>query len=289
MHAVIVFVSDASIDARSAELRTFLRARRRRLAPTEVGLPSIPGRRALGLRRDDVAELAGVSVSWYAQFELGRTASVSPRTVFAVARALQLDEHETSYLFALTRTPVPPAEPIPALTVAPEVRAIVDRYDGGAAVVFGRRFDILVGNRIAVWLGFLGEGGELERNIVWRVFTHAPLRERFLDWERLARRAAGYLRDGYGRNVGDPAYEELIATLHRASEDFTRFWEMHRIAPLVSNTLRIRVPDGEPMLMTTTAAAVIGVPGQILSFMSPVDAADLPRLHAQVDADRSSP
>ncbi|HTJ25664.1 MAG TPA: helix-turn-helix transcriptional regulator [Candidatus Limnocylindria bacterium] len=279
-------MSDASIEARNTELRTFLRARRRRLAPTDVGLPAVPRRRAHGLRRDDVAELAGVSVSWYAQFELGRTAGVSPRTVSAVARALRLDEHETAYLFALTRTPVPPAETIPAQTVAPEVRAVVDRYEGGGAVVFGRRYDILVANRIAVWLGFVGEDEGLERNIVWRVFTHAPLRERFLDWELLARRAVAYFRDGYGRHVGDPAYEELIATLHRTSSDFTRVWERHRVKPLiVTNTLRIRVPGGEPMQMATVAASVIGAPGQILSFMSPSNPADLPRLHALVARD----
>jgi len=281
-------VADASIEARSTELRGFLRARRRRLAPAEVGLPSIPGRRSHGLRRDDVAELAGVSVSWYAQFELGRCPGCSPRTVSAVAQALRLDEHETAYLFALTRTPVPPTEISPAQTVAPEVRAIVERYDGGAAIVLGRRYDALVANRIAMWLGFAGEGEGLERNIAWRVFTHAPLRERFVDWDRLARRAAGYLRHGYGRHVGDPAYEELITTLHRTSEEFTRYWELHRVAPLVSNTLRIRVPGGEPMEMTTAAAAVIGVPGQILSFMSPSNAADLPRLHALIAGESAS-
>jgi transcriptional regulator with XRE-family HTH domain len=281
-----VYVSDASIAVRSTELRAFLRAQRQRLVPTEVGLPSAPGRRARGLRRDDVAELAGVSVSWYAQFELGRTIGASPRTVSAIARALRLDEHETAYLFALTRTPVPSAETIPADTVTPELRAVVERFEGGAAIVFGRRYDVLAANPIAAWLGFVGDEDGLERNIVWRVFTHAPLRERFLDWQRLARRAAGYLRDGYGRHVGDQAYEELIAALHRTSPEFTQFWEQHRVAPLVRNTVRIRVPQGEPLEMATAAAAVIGVPGQILSFMTPAAETDLVRLRALVAAER---
>jgi transcriptional regulator with XRE-family HTH domain len=270
-------VVDPSNAARSNELRAFLRERRRRLAPDDVGLPCAPGRRAAGLRRDDVAELAGVSVSWYAQFELGRSTGASARTVSAVARALRLDEHETAYLFALARTPVPPTDIPSVQTITNELRTVVEGFDGGSAVVFGRRYDVLLANRIAKWVGLAGEDG-LERNFVWRIFTHAPLRERFVDWEPLARNAAGYLRDDYGRNLGDPAYEELIATLHRTSADFTRYWDEYRVAPLIRNTYRIRIDEGEPVTMYSSASAVLGVRRQVLSFLVPVAAADLARL-----------
>jgi transcriptional regulator with XRE-family HTH domain len=274
-------VVDPSNAARGNELRAFLRARRQRLAPDDVGLPSAPGRRAAGLRRDDVAELAGVSVSWYAQFELGRSTGVSPRTVSAVARALRLDEHETAYLFALTRTPVPPVDVPSVQTVTNELRTVVEGFDGGSAVVFGRRYDVLLANRIATWFGIAGDDG-LERNFVWRIFTHAPLRERFVDWEPVARNAAGYLRDDYGRNLGDPAYEELIAALHRTSAEFTQYWDDYRVAPLIRNTYRIRIDDGEPITMASTASAVLGVRRQVLSFLVPARAADLARLRALI-------
>jgi transcriptional regulator with XRE-family HTH domain len=280
--SIIASVVDPSNTARSNELRAFLRARRQRLAPHDVGLPSAPGRRAAGLRRDDVAELAGVSVSWYAQFELGRSTGASPRTVSAIARALRLDEHETDFLFALTRTPVPPADMPLVQTVTPELRGVVEGFDGGAAAVFGRRYDVLVANRAARWLGIAGGGDGFERNFVWRIFTHAPLRKRFVDWEPLARNAAAYLRDGYGRNVGDPAYGDLIAALHRTSGEFTRYWDHYRVAPLVRNAYRIRVDGGEPIVMASTASAVIGVRRQILSFLVPCKASDLPRLRAIV-------
>lgn len=223
-----------------------------------------------------------MSVSWYAQFEQGRTPGVSPRTVDAIARALRLNEHETDYLIALTRTPVPPTDLSSIQTVSHELRTVVERFEGGAALVFGRRYDILVANRIARWIGIAGSGEGLERNLVWRIFTHAPLRERFADWEPLARNAAAYLRDGYGRYVGDPAYEELIAALHRTSTEFNRYWEQYRVAPLVGNTYRLRVDGGAPIVVATTSSTVIGARRQILSFLVPTGAADLMRLRALI-------
>ena len=228
-----------------------------------------------------------MSVSWYAQFELGRSAGISPRTVSAVARALRLDEHETAYLFALTRTPVPPADVPPVQTVTNELRTVIEGFEGGSAAVFGRRYDVLVANRIAMRLGFVGEEG-VERNFVWRVFTHASLRERFVDWEPVARNAAGYLRDDYGRNVGDPAYEELIAALHDRSPEFTRYWDDYRVAPLIRNTFRIRVDDGEPIPMASTTSTVNGVRRQVLSFLVPCHASDLARLRALLPRDDGS-
>jgi len=223
-----------------------------------------------------------VSVSWYAQFELGRTSGVSPRTVNAIARALRLDEHETDYLFALTRTPDQPANLPSTQTVSHELRAVVERFEGGAASVFGRRYDILVANRIARWIGIAGSGEGLERNLVWRIFTHAPLRERFVDWEPLARNATAYLRDGYGRNVGDPAYEELIDALHRSSTEFNRYWDQYRVAPLVGNTYRLRIDGGAPLVVSSTASTVIGARRQVLSFLVPCSAADMMRLRSLV-------
>lgn len=223
-----------------------------------------------------------MSVSWYAQFELGRSTGVSPRTVSAIARALRLDEHETDFLFALTRTPVPPADVPGVQTVAPELRGVVEGFDGGSASVFGRCYNVLVANHVAKWLGITGCGDGFERNLIWRIFTHAPLRARFVDWEPLARNAAAYLRDGYGRNVGDPLYEDLIAALHRTSGEFTRYWDDYRVAPLSGKIYRVRVDGGEPIVMASTASAVIGVRRQILSFLVPRNRSDLSRLRAEI-------
>jgi transcriptional regulator with XRE-family HTH domain len=266
-----------SVDRRD-ELRAFLRSRRKQIHPSDVGLPERLGRREHGLRREDVAELAGLSLSWYARLELGLVEAIMPQTLAAVARALRLDSNETAYLFGLTRTPVPQATTIESCEVSPQLRALVKRFDAGSAVVYGPCFDVLLANPIAEWLGFRRAGEGLASNVPWQPFTQTIFRERFVEWEEMAGRTAAMLREAYGRHVGDPAFEKLIESLHTESDQFAAYWERQVVNPLSHWIVHVRVVDGEPIALGSTSTAVIGVPGQLLSFMVPLNEENVQRL-----------
>lgn len=266
---------------RKEELRAFLRSRRKRITPMEVGLPQTIGRRALGLRREDVAELAGMSVGWYARLELGQLDGIAPQTLAAVARALKLDQHETGYLFALSRTPMPPS--IDDHTeVAKPFRILVERFTAGSAMIIGARCDVLASNAIAEDVGFSSTGRGLERNLAWQIFTKPLFRECVLEWDAMARATAAYLRESYAHHVDDPAFEELIDALRSESAVFARYWDERVVSPPSAYTMVLRVADGGIVEVARTTTALIDAPGQYLSFLIPLDPNDLPRLRASV-------
>jgi transcriptional regulator with XRE-family HTH domain len=267
---------------RDEELRAFLRSRRKRITPTEVGLPQQIGRRLPGLRREDVAELAGMSVGWYARLELGLLDGIAPQTLAAVARALKLDHHETTYLFALTRTPMPPSDDDDDdKEVAKHFRILVERFTAGSAMIISARCDVLASNAIAQNVGFSSAGKGLERNFAWQIFTNPLFRERVVEWDEMARATAGYLRESYAHHVDDPAFEELIEALRSESETFARYWDERVVSPPSAQTMNLRVADGGTVEVARTTTALIDAPGQYLAFLIPVDANDLSRLRAQ--------
>lgn len=263
---------------RNAELRAFLRSRRHDITPTEVGLPQTAGRRLRGLRREDVAELAGMSVGWYARLELGQLDAIAPQTLAAVAKALKLDHHETTYLFALSQTPMPPSDDDDDTEVAKNFRALVEGFTSGSAMIVGARYDVLASNAIAQNVGFSSVGKGLERNLAWQIFTKPLFRKRVVEWDEMARVTASSLRESYAHHVGDPAYEELIDALRSESAEFARYWDERIVSPPSAFTMRLRVADGGIVEVGRTTTAMIDAPGQYLTFLIPLDPNDLPRL-----------
>jgi transcriptional regulator with XRE-family HTH domain len=264
---------------RNEELRVFLRSRRKRITPREVGLPQQIGRRLPGLRREDVAELAGMSVGWYARLELGQLDGIAPQTLAAVARALKLDHHETTYLFALTRTPMPPSDDDDHTEVAKNFRILVEGFTAGTAMIISARCDVLVSNAIAQDVGFSSVRKGLERNFAWQIFTNPLFRERVVEWDEMARATAGYLRESYAHHVDDPAFDELIDALRSESEAFASYWDERVVSPPGAlSMMRLRVDDGGVVEVARTTTALIDAPGQYLTFLVPLDANDLPRL-----------
>ena len=231
----------------------------------------------MGLRREDVAELAGMSVGWYARLELGQLDGIAPQTLAAVARALKLDQHETTYLFALSRTPKPQLDDDDT-EVAMAFRILVERFTSGSAMIVGARCDVLASNVIAQEAGFTPTGTGLERNLAWQIFTNPLFRERVVEWDEVARMTAAYLRENYAHHVDEPAFEELIDALRSESAVFARHWDERVVSPRSSLTLHLRVKDGGIVEVARTTTALIDAPGQILSFLIPVDPNDLPRL-----------
>lgn len=259
-----VHISDRS------ELRSFLRARRQAIRPEAVGLPVKLQRRARGLTRDEVAELAGVSTGWYAQFELGRPINISPKRLEAIAAALRLDRYETLYLFRLVGMPLPEQISAEPTSIPRELRTIVDGVIYFPAQILSRRFDVLYMNRAgkALFNHSTSENHD-QYNIVWRLFMDPYRRVMYERWEDFARAVTAALRLSYGASIGDPWFEELIARLRTGSDDFARFWDEYRVAPAIGQRASIKLESG----VANIVWSVVPVPHAqlFLAFSVPAD------------------
>ncbi|MGA5552684.1 helix-turn-helix domain-containing protein [Streptomyces pseudogriseolus] len=228
------------------ELRDFLRARRARLSPEDTGLPPGAGvRRVPGLRREEVARLAGVSVDYYVRLERGRNLNVSDSVLDAVARALRLDSTESAHLRALAR-PRPSrrrATPEPPQRVRPSLRLMLDRLDDVPVMILGRRTDVLAANRLArVLFTDFDALPARERNMARYLFLAPGARTRLPDWERSARDTVAALHLYTGRHRDDPALPALIGDLSLHSDEFRRWWAHHEVATCTHGTARFHHP-----------------------------------------------
>jgi transcriptional regulator with XRE-family HTH domain len=232
---------------RRAELGAFLRSRRARLRPEDLGLPAYGGRRRVpGLRREELAQLAGVSVDHYVRLEQGRTLHFSEAVLDAVARALRLDAVERAHLYRLAR-PWPDgtereseAEPQP---VRPGLRRLLETARDVPAYVIGRNADILAWNPLAAAL--LTDFGALpprERNLVRLVFLDEGMRRLYADWRAKASDVAAFLRLDAGRHPGDPRTAALVAELSAASPEFREIWAEHWLKDKTHGRYRYRHP-----------------------------------------------
>jgi transcriptional regulator with XRE-family HTH domain len=227
---------------RRRELAAFLRSRRERIAPQRVGLPGGGRRRTPGLRREEVANLAGVGVTWYTWLEQGRDIRVSEQVLDAIARTLQLDGDERAHLFALAgageREVAPDREPVPRA-----LQLVLDQLDPMPAVVLNRRTDILAFN--AGYDSLLGVGPSLadipveERNCLWLSFTLPEWRAAMVEWEDTVARMVAQLRASMAEHVGEPAWKSFVHRLSDASPEFTAMWERHEVRGVENRTKAI--------------------------------------------------
>jgi transcriptional regulator with XRE-family HTH domain len=259
--------------AANDELREFLRSRRARLTPDQIGIDAVPGhRRVPGLRREEVAHAAGVSVDYYVRLEQGRSASVSADVLEAVARALQLDDTERAHLFDLARPALNRSRgPRPVRgeqRVRAGVRLLLDSLRTPAFVV-GRRMDVLASNAMARALLCDFDGLEPnERNHARWVFLNPLSRERYLDWATVARENVAALRLDAGRFPDDPALNELIGELTVKSPEFSRWWAEHDVLQRTHGTKRYRHPIAGEIEIAYEALALPGDPDQTLYIYS---------------------
>jgi transcriptional regulator with XRE-family HTH domain len=230
----------------NAELRTFLRTRRARLAPEQVGLVARPGiRRVPGLRREEVARLAGMSTDYYIRLERGRDLNVSESVLRAVARALRLDETERTHLFTLARLrrsrSGPP--PIPAQQVRSGLLQTLNALTGVPAVVIGRRCDVLATNPLARALFTDFDAlPRPERNLVRFLFLDPAARDLYADWPEAARGGVAGLHLYAGRNPDDAELAELVGELAGRDADFRRWWADNDVQRHSHGTFRLRHP-----------------------------------------------
>ncbi|MFE3683068.1 helix-turn-helix transcriptional regulator [Streptomyces sp. NPDC059095] len=233
----------------SQQLSEFLRARRARVRPSDVGLPELPGRRRVsGLRREELSQLAGVSVSYYTRLEQGQSVNASDGVLNALATALRLDEHERAHLRELASRPRRPLRQPAAESVDRLTRDLLRSVGDTPALVLGRRSDVLAWNPLAHALlaGHLSpaapEHPEDRPNLSRMLFLDPHTRGLYVDWERKARAVVGSLRQVAGRHPDDALLASLIGELSMVSTDFAELWGDHRVRPCEADSYRLRHP-----------------------------------------------
>ncbi|MFI1453976.1 helix-turn-helix domain-containing protein [Streptomyces roseus] len=213
------------------DIRDFLRTRRARLTPEQAGLaPHLGARRVPGLRREEVAQLAGVSVDYYVRLERGRTTSVSAAVLNAVAHALQLNSTERNHLFALAN----PAGQHPGETSAQRARPgllrVLENITDVPALLLGHRLDVLAVNHLARALYRDFEGLPAgERNMARYMFLAPEARDLYVDWPETARENVGMLRLYASHHPRDPRLAQLAGELSAGDRDFGRWWSEHDV------------------------------------------------------------
>jgi hypothetical protein len=236
--------STLSGTAWNAGLSDFLRSRRARVTPQEVGLGTKAGRRVPGLRREEVALLAGVSADYYTRLERGRPIKASDSVLDAVARALRLDDAERAHLFALS-TPHPEARRglMSPQRVRSSLYQLLDSNQDTPALILGRRLDVLATNKLAraVYTDFEAVPRP-ERNFVRYFFLNESARDLYVDWGSKARGIVASLRLYAGRHPHDPLLADLIHDLSVRDEDFRRWWADHDVVQCTHDTVHYRHP-----------------------------------------------
>ena len=248
-------------EIRRQELGNFLRNRRGRIAPAEVGLPATNRRRTPGLRREEVAQLAGVSATWYTWLEQKRPIGVSSSVLENLARVLRLDPAERMQLFQLAlRQPVLDNSSRPE-TVSPLLRRLLDQTDAVPAFVLGRRWDVLAWNRAARAFFFdFEQVPAKERNTLWLFFTNPVLRTLIVDWRSRAQDTLARFRADYGRHAGDAHFVQLVERLKSVSPEFAEWWPRHDILPRSEGRYAYDHPLAGRMVVEHTTFSVVDNP-----------------------------
>ncbi|GGX25647.1 helix-turn-helix transcriptional regulator [Streptomyces lomondensis] len=251
------------------ELGDFLRSRRARIRPEERGLPSYGRRRVPGLRREEVAQLAGVSVDYYVRLEQGRGPSVSDAVLDAIARVLRLDGAEREYLRAVARPRRRGEDGPAAARVRPGVQLLLDGMDRNPAYVLDHRMDVLAWNALADALLGLDGSGPGDRSLPRRLFLDPAARDLYPDWAAVAAQTVAHLRLKAGHHPGDPAMGELVAELSRASAEFRRLWADHLVKPCDHGVKHLRHPVAGLLTLPYETLTVPGAPDRTIVAYTP--------------------
>lgn len=262
----------------SGQLGEFLRARRERLRPEDVGLVSGLGRRRVtGLRREEVALLAGVSVSYYTRLEQGQSANASDEVLDALAAALCLDEHEHAHLRELASHRPRALHPPPDERIDSRTRDLLRSLDAVPALILGRRTDVLAWNPLghALLAGHLDPAspdrpGE-RPNLARMLFLDPHTRDLYVDGERKARVVVENLRIVAGRNPEDASLASLVGELAMRSTEFASLWGEHQVKPCEAAAFRIRHPLVGELTMTQQLLALAWQPEQSLVLVTVED------------------
>ena len=255
-----------------AEVRQFLMSRRAKVTPQEAGLPAGSNRRVAGLRRTEVAVLAGVSVEYYAKIERGTIAGASSSVLDAIARALQLDDTERTHLFDLARAadgiPLssrPRRRPTKQAASRPTLQWTLEAITGGIAFVRNPRQDLLATNALgrAFYSPVIGDGG-LVPNLARFQFLDPASREFYPDWDLFAQMCVSIMRTEAGRDPHDRALQDLVGELSTRSDTFRALWGAHDVRTHGAGTKRFHHPVVGELVLAYEELAVTAEPGLVL-------------------------
>ncbi len=250
--------------SRRQELAAFLRVRRNALLPQHVGLAEEARRHVPGLRREEVAELAGISTTWYTWLEQARDINVSQDVIERVGRALQMQPYEVGFMQRLVAD-----TPSLEYTLEPHVpsvlRELVETHQAAPAYIATPRLDLLVWNEfMGDVFNYAANEEPLTRNIVYRLFFDRSRRKLYADWEDAARRCVAAFRNFYSEYCGDSHFEELLR-LMRADADFERMWQMYEVSEPGLPPFMIRHDTIGLCELTTVQASLNTAPGCYLA------------------------
>ncbi|MEU8781124.1 helix-turn-helix transcriptional regulator [Streptomyces sp. NPDC048637] len=260
-------LSAAARQRRSAEIRAFLRSRRARLTPADVGMAAGSGRRTPGLRREEVAVLAGVGVSWYTWLEQGRDINVSAEVLDAVSRVLWLDAAEREHLYLLAGLNPPRATPADRAVPA-GIRRVIDGWLPRPAYVIDRHWKLVTVNRAAqLVFGY----GELDHSCLVSFFTSAHFRSVLCGWEDAARQIVGQFRADAARYPDDPEFGRLAEDMCAASPAFATVWAEHPVGAATEGIKSLVHPAGGELTFHYTMLPVSDLPGARLLLYTPTE------------------
>jgi transcriptional regulator with XRE-family HTH domain len=275
-------------EIRRQELSDFLRARRARISPADIGLPAPHRRRTPGLRREEVAQLAGMSATWYTWLEQRRPISVSPGMLDNLARVLRLNPVERMQLFRLARREPFIDSMSPRETISPRFQRMLDQSDM-PAFVMGRRWDVLAWNRAA--RAFLLDFEQVppdERNMVWLTFTHPALRSLIVEWSTRAKDTLARFRTDYGRYAGDSHFVQLVDRLNAVSPEFAQWWPpRHDVLPITEGCLEYNHPLVGRMIVDHMTFAVVDNPElRVIALLPAAEANSMKKMRKVIAAFR---
>lgn len=262
-------------DEQRQNLANFLRTRRERLSPSDVGLPSGRRRRTPGLRREEVAQLANIGVSWYTALEQGRDIRPSLDILHSIAVALQLTSAERQHLLVLADqeslfTDTPADEQISST-----LRHVLDDLNPDPAYIMGRRWDYLAWNTAAAHILLpTHPTPPYERNAVWQVFTNPEKRIKYPQWEEAAQKILAEFRADSAHYANDSWFKQLIADLQRASEEFRAWWPRHDVRPRIDGRKEIVHPVVGSLLFEHTTLQVPMNPDLKMMIYTPYPGSD---------------
>lgn len=216
---------------RYQELADFLKTRRAKILPSQAGLPfATTRRRTPGLRREEVAQLAGVGLTWYTWLEQGRPIHVSTPVIESLSRVLQLDKQERIHLYLLAGQPLPVDIPEYQGVVSPALQHILDSLFLCPSLITDQRWNVVAWNKAAcLMFGDFTKMSVRERNIVWAMFTDPKYKQLMADWNPYARRLLGRFRATCGQYIEDPWLIRFVEDLKLQSPEFQHWWPLHDV------------------------------------------------------------
>ena len=225
------------------ELGNFIKTRRERIHPSQVGISDTSRRRTLGLRREEVAMLAGIGVTWYTWLEQGCHIQISPSVLHSIARVLMLNEYETLHLFELAKlTPEKPLQPIQ--TLKPIFQHVLDSLVYSPAILLDIYWNVVGWN--AAYTAAFVDVSQIDishRNLIKMMFTHSEYQKRFENWEIKAKEMLARFRVSCAGYSKDPWLRRGIESLREESEEFNTWWPLHEVEPEREITKTIRHPE----------------------------------------------